>query len=358
MLLLAYISFFSMRQWRAENSYPVQKSLLNEYREDGIPDEEQAGRIKRSISLSPDIAEYHVFLGKHYAYGAAVSHKDGTARLVEAEKEYSKALFLNPSYTEVLSYLAWARFSRGRPFEALRLLESALRLEPANYFNHLYYGICVSEFLDALPESLRKIYLYRANEEFRKGLELNPKMALHPSVQTGRARLYLKKGDAEAAIAEIEKFRAVDARTLPYHVKLADLYLDSGREGKAVSKYKALLESPNIDSRGRRAVVSSLIDNARKHPGSADLKLVLGEVYFEEGALENALETLQELASLRPASAEAHYLLGEVYESMGDEEAANREYLKTLQYSGDHRGASVKIRDYYKQTLGTGMKDK
>jgi uncharacterized protein HemY len=181
-------------------------------------------------------------------------------------------------------------------------------------------------------------------------------MGRNPLVLASMAEIYLRKGKSEEAIAAIEDIKEVDPLTLPYHAKLAGLYLDTGRDKKGVSKYRALLQYPDIGGHERETVLSHLIKDAEKHPGNPEIRFLLGTVHFGDGAWEDALRALQDAISLMPSHAEARFMLGQVHEKMGDMEAANREYLKTLEYSGSHPGASEKVREYYRSTLGAGDK--
>jgi tetratricopeptide (TPR) repeat protein len=347
-LLLAHAGLFSVRQWQAESSYPVQRSFIRGGYNVEIPDENQAERIKRSIYFSPGIQKYHVLLGKHHAYGA----RPGTDRLRGAEEEYLEAIYLNPSYTEVLAYLAWVKFSMGKSASALKLLEDALRLEPDNYFNHIFFGICISEFLDTLPGGLRTAYIYRAEEEFQEGLSLNPSMGGHPSVLMGRAKLYLRRGDTEAAVRELNRASVLKKTTLPHHLMLAGLFLKSGKVRQGVNKYRRLLAHPKNDDHDQETIIASLREDAGMYADAPGLKLLLGEAYIRQKAWNQALQTLKGAVGLgAPASADAHYMMGRAHEALGNESSAYDEYVKALEHSGDHPGASGKILDFQRKKL-------
>lgn len=353
--LLIYLCVFSINQWRAENSYPVERNFIRGIVSQGIPDHRQAEEVKRSIHLSPGMDKYYVLLGKYYVYRAPEDKKPtyGERRdlLKKAEKEYIKALYLNPSNTEVLAYLAWVEFSLGQPFKALGRLETAIRLDPSNYFTHLFYGICIANFLDSLPENLRKIYLYRANEEFKAGLELNPSLKTHPSVFMARARLYLEKGALGAAIRQIENIGEIDRTTLPYHLKLANLYIKAGRGKAGIEKYRALLQNLNLDTEDRGKIIASLKTETGTYPKNIELRFLLGKAYFKEKQWDMALKILKEVADVRPDKADVYYLMGQTYESLGNKNASIKEYMKTLKYSKNHEGASKKVLEYYKGKL-------
>lgn len=351
---LIFLLYYSIKQWRAESAYPIQRSFIHADRSKEITDDKEAEQVKYAISLFPGNYRYHALLGKYYVYKAPKynpAYKDIMALLRKSEKEYLKALSLNPSYTEALAYLGWVKFSLGDPFKALDLLETAVRLDPDNYFNHLFYGICLSSFLNSLPEDLRESYIHRAEEEFNKGVELNPKMARHPSVFMSRANLYLKKGDIESAIEQLKKAGRIDNSSLPYHLKLTGLLLKSSKVEKGVRRYERLLEHPGIDAEGKKMIIESLRRESKKYSENIRLKLFLGKAYFEGKDWDNALKTLKEVVSDKPKVAEAHYMMGEIYELKGDKDAAYNEYITTLMYSKKHPGASKRILELSKELL-------
>jgi tetratricopeptide (TPR) repeat protein len=358
-IISIYLCVFSVNQWRSENSYPIQRNFTREEATPAIPDSSDAERIKHSISLLPGIDMYHVLMGKYYVWGAPKGKNLNTGQrrslLEAARREYLQALFLNPAYTEALGYLAWVELALGETTEAIGRLETAVKLEPNNYFNHLFYGICVSRFLDRIPERLRKIYLYRANKEFKTGLALNPSMAAHPSVLMGRADLYLKNGDLARAVGQMEKIGRPDKENLPYHIKLAGSYMNLGRKKAGVKKYGALLESPNIDDRGLGMITASLKWQTEIYPDNIELRFLYGKACFKEKKMEASLEALKEVVRTRPDMAEAYYLMGQIYESMGNEDASYKEYLKTLEYSRNHQGASEKVLEYHRRRASEGL---
>ncbi len=349
--LLVYICYFSIKQWSAEIAYPIEKSFMQEDRSNIEHIKNKVKRLNKAIALSPDIDKYHLLLGKYYVYEKPkkkIKHKERKTCLRNAEEEYLIAISLNPSYTDVLAYLAWVEFSLGKPFKALKSLGTAISIDKNNYFNHLYYGICISNFLNSIPKKMRNIYIERAHKEFKKGIELNPSMEKHPSVFMGKANLYLVEGDIESAINQIEKVGAIDKKTLPYYLKLADLYLKAGREKDGLRKYEDILMLSNIDIRERKKIVDSLRREIRKYPENIGLKLLIGRAYFEDKDLVNAKKILRDVAINKPDIAEVHFMLGQVYEFSGNKEAAYKEYLKTLEYSKNHTGASKKIVEYYR----------
>jgi tetratricopeptide (TPR) repeat protein len=358
-IISAYLCFFSLTQWRSERLYPIQRNFTRSEAQLAVPDSVGAERIKHSISLLPGINEYHVLMGKYYVWGAPrenVAVPEQRRDLLErARSEYLQSLYLNPAYTEALGYLAWTDFELGEMTEAIGRLETAIKLEPNNYFSHIFYGICVSRFLDMMPERLRRLYIYRANKEFETGLALNPSVTNHPSVLMGRADLYLRKGDISGAVKQMEKLGRPDKENLPYHLELASLYLKLGRKKAWLKKYKDIIESPDFDVRHLKIITTSIMRQTEVYPDNIELGFLLGRAFFKEQKMELALEVLKKVVREKPHMAEAHYLMGQIFEAMGDDVASYKEYLKTLEYSRDHKGASERILEHHRKRAPGGM---
>ncbi|MGA1825693.1 MAG: tetratricopeptide repeat protein [bacterium] len=348
---LVYVSSFSINRWRAERIYPIEKNFIRRNKPLEPKDDKGAERLHYAADLAPGDYKYHVLLGKYHLSKAYSAHtKDNKIHLLKrAEEAYKKALFYNPSFTEALSYLAWVDFSLEKPYEAMSRLQNAIDLDPLNYFNHIYYGLCLSNFLNRLPDEFKSIYLYRAEEEFKRGIVLFPSMENEPAVLAGKARLCLEKGDFLSAIGHLEKIRVINSVTMPYHIKLARLYLKSNKENKGIRKYEDLLENREIN--GGPMIIDSLVKEIEMYPENSKLKFLLGMAYCNEKNWAMALNALKEVVRAKPDMAEAHYHMGQLYESLGDTTSAYRAYEKTLAYSKEHPEASKNLLRLYKEKL-------
>ncbi|MGA1868102.1 MAG: tetratricopeptide repeat protein [bacterium] len=346
-----YMSFFALNRWRAERAYPIEKSFITKLKPRVPKDEREAERLEYSIDRTPGIYTYHILLGKYYAVKAssAQTRENRLHMLKRAEEEYQDALFLNPSYTEALSYIAWIDFSLKKPYNAIDRIETAIRLDPYNYFNHLYYGVCIAYFLNTLPQKYITMYIYRAEEELKRGLELNPSLAREPAVLMAKATLCLKKKDLQSAIGHLEKITQIDKTTIPYHITLASIYLQSNKLTKGERIYKNLLHSLHIDE--KNVIIDSLLQAIKRYPDNNELKLVLGEAYFQKKEYDMTLATLKTVIKAAPHRAEAHYLMGQAYECVGDKNAALHAYEKTLHYSPTHPDVSKNILRLYREKI-------
>jgi tetratricopeptide (TPR) repeat protein len=346
-LVIFMAASFALDQWRAENTWPVHRDFTRqEMQARGI---DKASALRHAIRLSPDNAAYHILLGKYNVYEADAEASDKEALLNEAASEYRMAIFLNPSLTDTLSYLAWAEFSLNKPLAAMSRLETATNLDPNNYFNHLYYGICVTRFLAEIPSYLRGIYLRRAEEELDRGVRINPMMARQPMVLSARADLYLRRDDVSSAIEELKKAGAPNEITLPYHLRLAGIYLRSGMTKEGIWKYNILLNKSGLIGADKQYVIRHLKASTKAYPDIPELRYFLGEALLEEEDWAGAVDALKGLAAAGFRPPQTHYLLAQAYEGLGDRKSAYEEYVITLRYNRSHPVASKKVIELFKE---------
>jgi O-antigen ligase/tetratricopeptide (TPR) repeat protein len=342
----------SIRQWMTERAYPVERNFTKGKVRAETPDTMSIERLRYAMDLSPDIAIYHQLMGKYYVYGVPKESNDysGWRRRYElAREEYMKAISLNPSFTDSLSYLARVEFALGRPFEGLRYLNRAVAANPKNFFNHLMYGICIANHLESLPHILKKYYIKRAEEEFRRAVELYPSVAKDTAYLTAMARLSLRKGDKRSAIKLLERTGPLSKRTLTYHLKLARLYLKTGNLRKGRQKFRDLLRFTENEGAGREKMIKVLRNVTDRNPDLIELRLLLAKAYIKDGKTDETVRILRGITAERPDNGEAHYLLGKLYEKKGWLRKAYREYELTLRYSSGHRGASERLLQLYRK---------
>jgi serine/threonine-protein kinase len=138
----------------------------------------------KAIEIDDTLAEAHASLG------LIRESYDWDWR--EAEKEYQRAIELNPAYATAYQWYSFALFRAGRRDEALEAAERAQELDPLSLpisgcVGYLYY---VSRDYD------------EAIKESRKTIELDPS---HPMVHAYLGTIYAQIGDYEQAIPELEK---------------------------------------------------------------------------------------------------------------------------------------------------------
>ena len=140
-----------------------------------------------------------------------------------AEKEFKRALELNPRYAEAHEwYAAWYLVPMGRLQEAIAEEKRAQELDPVSLIINFELGI-VLYYAREYDQAI---------EQFRKTLELNPNFR---QAQTSLAAAYGQKGMYEQAVAGLQKSLTLPGGTEwpPTRAGLGYAYGVSGRKDEA-----------------------------------------------------------------------------------------------------------------------------
>ncbi|HEV2835982.1 MAG TPA: tetratricopeptide repeat protein, partial [Pyrinomonadaceae bacterium] len=164
----------------------------------------------RSLELDDKLAEGHASLGQiaaYYDYDFAT-----------AEREYRRALELNPNYATAHQWLAEHLAATKRFDEAIAEIRRALELDPLSLIINRIYA-------DILLDARR---LDEAIEQYRKTIELDPNF---PTAHYFLARAYEAKGMYDDAVREYTNAATV-ARASPEQLaKMTEAYQKSGWNG-------------------------------------------------------------------------------------------------------------------------------
>lgn len=195
-----------------QNSAEAHTSLglyLYSYEFDWIGAERE---FRRAIELNPSYASAHDF------FSFALAQQ---GRLVEASAENVLAVQLDPLSPEILAMSAWALAWQEKYDAAKQMTRKALDLDPSNVFAQFMMGwtdVQAGNISDAIPELQRALAM--------KG---------PPYAASYLGYVYAASGDRTHAIAEIEelKKRAVHGYVDPYH--LAIIHLGLGDRERALT---------------------------------------------------------------------------------------------------------------------------
>ncbi len=183
--------------------------LLNQYA--GTPMSETIPQAKvyaeRAIAIDDQLAEPHASL-------ALV--KEQLWQWAEAEREYKKAIALNPNYATAYHWYSILLRKLGRFDEAALMIKRALEIDPLSSI----IGINISETYQIQNDHNASI------ENTLKVIELDPNFSL---AYTYLGQSYLKQGRNAEAIANFEKAVELSNRD---GVALADLGYGYGVAGK------------------------------------------------------------------------------------------------------------------------------
>lgn len=213
--------------------------LLPEYTSTPQKEAMPKGRAaaEKAIELDPNLAEAHTSL----AY-VLTSYE---WKIAEAEKEFQKALELNPDYTTANQWYGIVLEITGRSEEAIKQGEKTLKLEPLSQIVNFSTGY---RYLNA-----RKYK--EAERQFRKSLEIYPNFA------PGHRRLgfaLARQGKFEAAIIEFKKAERLGGFST--QGAIGYVYALAGKKDEARRMLKQELDNPKRDARNIAGIYAELGD--------------------------------------------------------------------------------------------------
>lgn len=175
---------------------------------------------QRAVEIDGELSEAHASLGQ-----ILVQFDWDWAG---AEREFRRALELNPSNGVALHWRSHCFLAQGRFDESGRDAERALDTDPASVMLNIHLG---EHYHLARQYDL-------AVEQHRRALELNPN---HPNARPLLALVYEAKGLYAQAIAELEKTEPFWAGTSRVRGPLGRVYGLAGRRAEALEVLEALL---------------------------------------------------------------------------------------------------------------------
>jgi tetratricopeptide (TPR) repeat protein len=180
----------------------------------------------KALALDDRLAEAHASLGQIVLY----SDYD----FKTAEKEYRRAIELNPNYPSAHQWYGEMLSALKRPDEALAEIRRALELDPLSVIINRIYG-------DVLTDARR---YDEAIVQYRKTLEIDPNFA---TAHMFLARAYEAKGMYDQAIEEYSKSNALAIKSPMAPPDVKQLYAKSGWRGVLQEGLRALLETAKTE---------------------------------------------------------------------------------------------------------------
>jgi adenylate cyclase len=177
-----------------------------------------AAAARRALALDPSLSEAHSAL--------AIASLMGTWERVEAEREFTLALQLNPKDVQALSWYAcfYLQLSEGRMAQGMEQMRSALVWDPLSGYAHAMYAL-TCRLAGRTEEAL---------EVSRHAVQLDPDSFL---ARWTRQLCLLLSGQFDASVAEGEAALASSGRHPWSMVLLAVALADSGRAAEADAVY-------------------------------------------------------------------------------------------------------------------------
>ena len=262
--ILKAIEYFEQAREQDPNYSLAYAGLADSYIVQGwngdIPPKEiypkaQAAAIK-ALGLDDELAEAHNAL--------ATVKRDFDWDWPGAEREYKRAIELNPNYASAHQWYGELLFALGRNQEGLEQLNRAQQLDPLSPVINGEKGVTLLRAAGRADLAL---------QQMQKTIEIDPNFA---RVHWQLGQVYLLQGNVPAAIPEIQKAATLSPSTLTFKGGLGHVYARAGRTSEARN---LLIE---LNELSKRRYVSGL-DLASIHAG-------LGEKELAFASLEKAYQ--------------------------------------------------------------------
>jgi tetratricopeptide (TPR) repeat protein len=295
---LEQASVLAQKALALDDSLPVVHSLLSLVYEQKQQYDQALAEGERAIALDPNNADSYGF----QAYVLTVA-----GRPAEALRMVEQAMRLNPHYPPLyLNQLGWAYRLTGRYAEAVATLKEAISRSPNLLGAHLNLAVSYVQQW-AFQQSPESQTLEQALAAAQRALALNDSL---PQGHTLLGTVYLWQKQYEQALAEMERAIAFDPNYASGYAWLAEVLSRVGRSEDAVGMAEQAL---------------------RRKPDAADVHLnSVGTAYYLAGRPEEAIAPLKQYLTRYPNILGAHLTLAAVYSELGREAEARAEAAEVL----------------------------
>lgn len=336
---------------------------------------------QKALELDPYYSLAYLAIGDFY-----LRQKDFNQSLVNLKK----ALELDPDEPDIYELLAEAYIGLGQYQSAIDASNKGLKLAPNNASLYISLGNVYRAMGDSkkAEEYLSKgrslqsktSYLYHHNlgveykfdgkideaeEEFKKALELEPKLV---DSYIPLSRIYESKYGKDKAIELLEKGIQQNPEALELYDELGMIYKEKGDSKKAIEVFESastkiqsnsdkkevirIYETLGIFYYGERKFDSALMylnKGVEEDPNHATLYTNLAAVYVELGQFENAITNSRAALKMNPNDAIAHNNLGFSLAQTGKINEAIVEFKKALEIDPNLKIAQENLDNYHKK---------
>ncbi|MDI6871253.1 MAG: tetratricopeptide repeat protein [Bacillota bacterium] len=280
------------------------------------------------------------------AYRAYIAVRQEEHELEQARKFLSSVVAQAGDDPTPLNYVGVVDYLLGRTEEAVAVWQSIVQ-------NHPRYGVAHSNLGVAYQHQGK---FDQALLEYKLAIELDPRGAI--GAYNNIAEIYMNRGELEEAIQYF--ILAVELDPDSAAVPLANLgacYAGLGRREEAIRAYEeSLKKTPGMTNQDiRMEVLTALaklyleihrVAEARaaceaalqRSPRSVDALATLGQIQFQEGQYEAAVETFRKALAVNPMTLRnlmVHRLMALAYYKMGHFDKAAAEYRRANAWHPD-----------------------
>jgi len=161
--------------------------------------------------------------------------------------------------------------------------------------------------LDKAIESLEKAALIEKN---------NYSVALRLGADYGRL------GDFEKAVKQLRKAAALKPEDVQAHYLLAIIYSSQSKEQEATDEYEVILQKV-----------------IEEDPGNSEGYAYLGQLYYSQGKLPQAIDQFEKVLALQPKNAEILSILGSLFLEIPQREKAIEFFKRSIESNPKHDGS-------------------
>jgi tetratricopeptide (TPR) repeat protein len=294
-------------------------------------------------SFDPDAKSYSaVSKSIYWEHQTSVDASSGNQIGIQADYRESanylnEAIQLDPRSSFLHTKLAELYIAQ-KDYETARTeIDNALELNQSNANAHYLSGYIKSMKIQDRPGAI---------EEFKKAAELDPD---HYNAQRLLGVLAFDFGNYKLAANAYSQLVRLRPYEPSYRYRLGVAYSESGETGKAIEEYKTaiMLDENNMEShyglaylysaqgRNKEAIEECLfILKLVPNNSSADVMVLLAQLYFAEGEYDKAISISEGILKGRGGSkkniADAYYRLGTVYKEKGERNLSDVNFQKSI----------------------------
>jgi len=159
----------------------------------------------------------------------------------------------------------------------------------------------------------------QAADEYKKSIQAN---GLQPAPRLRLGAYYLRSDRVNLAKAQLKKVIRLSPQESQAHYLLALIYSSEHQYDLAASEYEIVLKCA-----------------AQDQPADTDIYLYLGQLYYAQQKLPQAIEQFLKIIQLDPRNTTALYLLGSVYADNHERAKAIGLFRDILKFEPDNDGA-------------------
>lgn len=249
--------------------------------------------FQRALEKDPNYAPAYAGLGDCYAYLSTPIHALSPSESARRTKDaVIKALVLDDALAEAHATLAWVTFRYDWDWSrAEKEFKRAIELNPSYVWARVWYGTYLMS-MKRKDEALA---------EFQRAISVDP---LSATAYTNLAQWFVHDGQYDRAIEQYLKSVELGPTIYTTHFFLAEAYERKGmyEEAIAAMKRSAELSGDNVPhtglatiyaSSGKRAEAQSILEQAENHPTANRVAFWIAAAYASLGREDDALRWLE-----------------------------------------------------------------